>query len=63
MLMQKGIGQYVIAPEEQGRDEGNSHDRGIREQALLIIPVLQGHEQIGAEAIDGYNMVVHEAGS
>src|SRR5919202_1308511 len=60
LLMEKRTSQGRVAAKKQGGHERNRHHFGIREMALGIIMMAQGQEHIGSQAVDCYNVPVHE---
>src|ERR671929_1359559 len=60
LLLEKRTGQGIVPAKEQGGDEGNGHHFRIGQVTLRIIAMAQGAEHVGMQAVDSYNLSVHE---
>src|SRR5690242_3511673 len=59
VLLQKPIALRIVPAKVQGCYQGDGHHLGIAEATLPIFPMVQGHQHIGTNAIDCYNLGVH----
>jgi hypothetical protein len=46
----------MLAAEEERRHDGRRHHLRIAHATLRVFPVIQRYQQIGAQAIDEYNL-------
>jgi hypothetical protein len=60
LFLQQFLGSLIFSAKEQRRHDRRRHHLGIAHLTLRVFTMMQGDQQIGAQAVDEYNLQIHE---
>src|SRR6266508_1229712 len=60
LFLQQFLRPLIFPAKEQRCHDRRCHHLGIAHLALPVFPMMQSDQQIGAQAVDEYNLEVHE---